>query len=71
MCMITFKEDPKLNCFIEEIMTRQLFTVCLYFAVQPLVVSVGDNKIIQLPEDSLTLSAFTISQDQGRNTQYI
>ena len=39
--------------------------VALLLTVQPLVVSVGDNKVLQLPEDSVTLSAYTISQDKG------
>ncbi|ELT92486.1 hypothetical protein CAPTEDRAFT_186077, partial [Capitella teleta] len=39
--------------------------------VQTLVVSAGDNKIVQLPDDQLTLSAYTLPLDDKDEYQYL
>ena len=41
----------------------------LYVSVQPLVVSAGDNRKIQLPEDKVTLYASTVPADTDSKYQ--
>ena len=41
------------------------YLIFIHDLVEVIVVSAGDNKIVQLPEDSTTISAYVIPEDEA------